>query len=97
MTGYPDGMCIDSEDMLWIAVFRGSKVIRIDPKTRKVLEAVTLPYQEVTSLAFGGPNLDILYVTTGSIEDHKNDEHAGLLYQITGLGVQGVPAVRANL
>ncbi len=62
--GAPDGMCIDSEDMLWIAHWGGSCVRRWNPKTGKVLETVNVPAPHVTSCCFGGKNLKTLYITT---------------------------------
>ncbi len=62
--GHPDGMTIDSEGMLWIALFGGSAVGRWNPKTGDVLETVTLPVKNITSCALGGKNLDELYITS---------------------------------
>jgi len=62
--GKPDGMCIDSEGMLWIALFRGGAVSRWDPETGKLLELVEIPCKYVTSCAFGGGDMKTLYVTT---------------------------------
>lgn len=62
--GAPDGMCIDSEDMLWIAHWGGSCVRRWNPKTGKVLETVSVPAPHVTSCCFGGKDLKTLYITT---------------------------------
>lgn len=57
---------------------------------------VEIPAPHVTSLAFGGPGLDVLFVTTGN--DVKNEpEGAGYLYKITGLGATGYPGVEFNL
>lgn len=97
--GYPDGMCIDSEGMLWVAVFEGdAAVIRINPKSRKLLKSIKLPQAEqITSVAFGGPNLDVLYVTSASSRGEAKNINAGKLYQITGLGVKGLPGVPVKL
>ncbi len=62
--GGPDGMCIDSDDMLWIAHWGGHCVRRWDPNTGSVLEQVTVPAPHVTSCCFGGEHLDTLYITT---------------------------------
>lgn len=49
---------------------------------------------QVTSAAFGGPNLDILYVTTAATtRDGEQSPQAGQLFQVTGLGVKGLPGV----
>lgn len=50
----------------------------------------------VSSIAFGGPNLDILYVTTASAGDSDN-ELAGYLFKITGLGTKGFGGVRVRV
>lgn len=64
--GLPDGMAIDEEDLLWVAMFDGSKVLRINPKTGEAVFEVVLPVPKITSCAFGGPDLDELYITTAS-------------------------------
>lgn len=64
--GYPDGMSIDSEDKLWIAHWGGFCVGRWDPETGKMIAKVEVPAPNVTSCAFGGENLDVLYITTAS-------------------------------
>lgn len=94
--GLPDGMTIDTNGNLWVACFSGYQVIQIDPrKTDTLLRSVKLPAKQVTSVAFGGKNLDELYVTTASftIDDVvlSGPEH-GAIYKITGLGVKGLPA-----
>jgi len=62
--GKPDGMTIDAEGMLWIARFRGGCVQRWDPAEGKLLQQIDLPVSNVTACAFGGDELDELYVTT---------------------------------
>ncbi len=62
--GHPDGMTIDSESMLWIALFRGCAVRRFDPGNGALLATVELPVSNVTSCALGGPDLQDLYITT---------------------------------
>jgi sugar lactone lactonase YvrE len=51
----PDGMCIDAEGMLWIALFGGGCVTRWDPLRGCLLERLALPCRQVTSCCFGGP------------------------------------------
>lgn len=87
----PDGMTIDTDGNLWIAFCHGACVVCYDPTTGKELRRVDLPCLETTACAFGGKNLDELYVTTG-IHKTEIEEHAGKLLCITGLGVRGEPA-----
>lgn len=64
--GLPDGMAIDDEDHLWVALFGGGKVIRINSETGEIVFEVVLPVPNITSCAFGGANMDELYITTAS-------------------------------
>ena len=66
--GMPDGMAIDSEGMLWVAHYGGSCVSRWNPKTAQLLLKIDLPVTQVTACAFGGPNLDILFITSAAQE-----------------------------
>lgn len=50
---------------------------------------------QITSAAFGGPNLDILFVTTASRGDQPAE--AGHLYKITGLDAVGTPGVKVKV
>lgn len=65
--GSPDGMTIDAEGMLWIALWGGSQVIRVNPATGERLARVEVPASQVTSCAFGGEQLDELYITTAAV------------------------------
>jgi len=87
----PDGMTIDANGNLWIAFCHGACVVCYDPNSGKELHRVELPCLETTACAFGGANLDELYVTTG-IHKTEVEEHAGRLLKVSGLGVCGVPA-----
>jgi sugar lactone lactonase YvrE len=66
--GYPDGMTIDSDGMLWIALWDGFAVAQYNPHTGEVLQKIDVPVPKVTSCAFGGENLDTLFITTASVE-----------------------------
>ena len=87
----PDGMAIDSAGNLWIAFCHGGCVVCYDPTTGAELRRVEIPCLETTACAFGGENLDDLYVTTG-VHRTVTEEHAGRLWVIRGLGVKGLPA-----
>jgi sugar lactone lactonase YvrE len=62
--GFPDGMCLDAENKLWVALHGSGRILRIDPATAQILGAIKIPARNVTSCAFGGPQLDTLYITT---------------------------------
>lgn len=62
--GKPDGMTIDTEGMLWIALFRGGCVGRWNPRDGRLLQTVSVPASQVTACAFGGAELATLYITT---------------------------------
>lgn len=84
--GFPDGMTIDEEGMLWIAHYNGSQVARWNPETGEKMESCKLPVSQVTCCTFGGPDLNELYVTTGREnldEDAAAEQpHAGSLFKI---------------
>lgn len=61
--GSPDGMTIDAEGNLWVALWAGAKVVRIDASGRLVQE-IPLPVSQPTSVTFGGENLDQLFITS---------------------------------
>jgi gluconolactonase len=59
---------------------------------------IKIPAEQVTSVAFGGPKLDILYVTTSNKEiKSKQPPPAGSLFKVTGLGVTGTEMTRVDL
>lgn len=61
----PDGMTIDVEGYLWVALFNGGKVLRLDPRTGETVFEVSVPdVRQVTSCTFGGRNFNELYITT---------------------------------
>lgn len=79
--GLPDGMTIDSEDHLWVALFDGGKVIRINPGNGETVFEVCVPVPKVTSCAFAGKNLDELYITTAH---YLMNEEALKKYPLSG-------------
>ena len=93
--GWPDGMTMDAEGLLWIAEWDGGCVSRWDPATGKLARRVKLPVSRVTSCAFGGPGLDELYVTTAwsrlDPARRRAQPSAGSLFRFRP-GVKGVPA-----
>ncbi len=64
--GYPDGMTVDAEGCLWVAHWGGWGLGRFDPDG-KPCGRIDLPVAQVTSCAFGGPDLSQLFITTAAI------------------------------
>jgi sugar lactone lactonase YvrE len=82
--GLPDGMAIDAEGMLWIALYGGSGVGRWNPATGSMMDFISLPVPNATSCAFAGEALDQLIITTAA------GNGGGHLY-IAEPGVKGMP------
>ena len=90
--GYPDGMTCDSDGCIWVAEVYSGRLVRFDP--RGALDRVVgLPVFSTTSIMFGGPNLDIAFITSMArpfgIRYHHERE-AGMVFAIHGLGVTGI-------
>ncbi|NIK89103.1 sugar lactone lactonase YvrE [Rhizomicrobium palustre] len=92
--GEPDGACVDEDGCLWIAVWGASAVIRYTPEGRvdRVLE---VPVRQPTCVTFGGPDLDLLFVTSASLGLGPCETGAGdvLVYNV---GVKGLAESRCN-
>jgi len=86
--GYPDGMAIDEEDGLWVALWGGGAVHRYDASGRLAL-VLALPVSNVTACAFGGPDLRTLFITTsGQGLDRADQPEAGAVFRYEA-GVRG--------
>jgi len=97
--GSPDGMTIDVEGNLWVG-FWGGGCIRNISQTGEIIREVEIPVSRVTSAAFGGDNLNELYVTTASYqltaEELANQPLAGSLFVIE-TQTQGLPEHRISV
>lgn len=93
--GMPDGATVDAEGRVWTAIYGGGKIAVYRPDG-KLERTIDLPVKLTSSVCFGGPDLDGLYVTT--IEHGRMDEPvepgAGDLYLVDGLGAKGLPEPR---
>jgi xylono-1,5-lactonase len=65
--GAPDGMCTDAAGRIWIAHWGGGCVSCHEPLSAAELLRIRLPASQVTSCAFGGPDLQTLYITTARV------------------------------
>jgi sugar lactone lactonase YvrE len=89
--GHPDGLIVDEEGFLWSGHWQGFRVTRYDPDGKKVSH-IDVPVPTATCMAFGGPGLDQLYITTGkkglSPEQIQKYPDAGDIFAVHA-GVRG--------
>ena len=90
--GQPDGLIVDAEGYVWNGHWGGSRLTRYDPQGH-IERQVRFPVRHVISFAFGGPNLDELFVTTAwwdySDEERQSSPQAGDLFRLRP-GVKGL-------
>jgi sugar lactone lactonase YvrE len=90
----PDGLTVDQEGGIWVALWGGGAVVRYGPHGAP-LATVRLPVDQPTSCAFGGAELATLFVTTAraGLDEAALDRqpHAGHVFRFDGLGVTGMP------
>jgi len=93
--GLPDGATVDADGLVWAAIYGGGKIaaFRPDGRLERVVEA---PVRLTSSVGFGGPGLDRLYVTTimHGVHGDPVEEGAGDLYVVDGLGTRGMAEPR---
>lgn len=95
--GAADGGTVDSEGCLWNANVYAGRIYRWRPDG-SVDRVIDMPVRKVTSVMFGGPNLDVLYVTSMAKPPLPRFPGDGVMrgsvFAVTGLGVTGVPEPR---
>lgn len=97
--GAPDGMTIDAEGKLWVALWGGNAVGRYNPESGALMQKILIPAPNVTSCAFGDNDLSTLYITTARewVKPTQLIEYpmSGGLFAVKP-GVKGVPAFFYN-
>ncbi|MGF1598972.1 MAG: SMP-30/gluconolactonase/LRE family protein [Acidimicrobiales bacterium] len=91
--GIPDGMCVDADGNLWVAHVGGRRVAKLDPGG-ELIDEIPVPAKAVTSVAFGGPDHDELYIVTADNLDDADKK--GSIFR-TRPGVAGVPTPLARV
>lgn len=90
--GYPDGMTVDAEGYLWVAIWGGGCILRLDPSGH-VVARVDVDAPQVSSVAFVGPDLDTLVITTAreglSPDEVASQPNAGRLFTFVP-GISGI-------
>ncbi len=87
--GFPDGLTVDAEGCVWVALWEGASVRRYTP-TGELDRVVPLPVPRVTACAFAGPDLTDLYITTARVGLTSPPALAGSVFVIPGAG-KGLP------
>ncbi|QQM29353.1 SMP-30/gluconolactonase/LRE family protein [Martelella lutilitoris] len=95
--GAADGATVDAEGYYWLALVYDGRICRYAPDGTLDRE-IEMPVKKVTSVQFGGPNLDVLYVTSMAKPPLPRFPGDGVLrgslFAITGLGIRGLPEPR---
>jgi sugar lactone lactonase YvrE len=98
--GVADGLTVDSEGAIWAAFWDGWKVARIAPDDGRIMQTVPMPVQRPTSVAFGGADLNELYVSSAkkdlSPAELTQQPQAGHLFRVR-VGVRGLPEPQVRL
>jgi len=101
-----DGSTVDAEGCVWTAEIRTGEVVRRTPDGQEE-RRIGMPVRNVTSVMFGGDNLDVIYLTSMGNTDFLGPEgvrlfgeaakpqpHGGGIFAVTGTGVRGIPEPR---
>ncbi|MEV5466843.1 SMP-30/gluconolactonase/LRE family protein [Streptomyces griseoincarnatus] len=83
--GFPDGLTVDADGCVWVALWDGGAVRRYTP-SGELDRVIELPVPRVTCCAFGGPGLTDLYVTTARVGLTAPHPLAGSLLVVPGAG-----------
>lgn len=95
--GSPDGMAIAEDGSLFIAHWGGHAIRRYDPVTGEELAVYQLPVPIPTCCAFGGKDMDELYITTSSLDAPEEEYPLAGSVLVIKPGVKGIKADRFKL
>lgn len=103
--GLPDGLTVDAEGFVWSAQWYGKCIVRYDPDG-KMERRIETPAKQTSSLAFGGPDLTDIFITSAAKStpmpemppgyDPSSGFFGGPLYHVN-LGIQGKPEYKARI
>ena len=96
LRGYPDGATVDAEGFVWSVEVYGGRLVRLAPDGT-IDRLIGMPCDSITSVTFGGADLDTLYVTSMARPyqgRRRLEREAGGLFAVHGAGVRGLPETR---
>lgn len=102
----PLGLAMDVNGDMWTGLYKGSAVVKIDPRAKAIVQTIALPTPMIDAPTFGGPELDVLYVATsnlpidyysGVISPPFRKPPAGNLFMIRGLSAKGTPSYQPTI
>ncbi len=97
--GTPDGLTIDSDGNLWVAIWDGGRVVQLSPEGEELAQII-MPVSRPTTVVFGGTDLRTLYITSASVDLTEKEKsaqpHAGALFSIQTQS-EGLPSQPFNL
>ena len=106
LAGVCDGSTVDAEGYIWTAELVTGDIVRRSPDGMEE-RRIGMPVRNVTSVTFGGDELDEIYVTSMARIDHPGSENhdtfrkelkpqfgAGSVFKISGLGIKGIQEPR---
>jgi sugar lactone lactonase YvrE len=83
--GIPDGLAVDSQGCIWLALWGPGRIHRYTPRG-ELDRVVAVPANQTTSCAFGGPDLDVLFITSASVglssRQRRRQPHAGAVFTV---------------
>lgn len=98
--GPPDGMTIDKNGYLWVSLYSGGRIVKVNAENGQVEDYVSVPAKLSTTPVFGGTNLSDIYLTTayrGLTDKERQDQpNSGRVFKITGVGQGAAPAYRCK-
>ena len=104
-SGLPDGLTVDAEGYVWCAHWFGGHIVRYDPDGA-IERTVPVPAKQTSSLAFGGPDLTDIFITSAALSDslplaplgytRESGYIGGRLFHVN-LGIRGREEYRARI
>ena len=95
-SGSPYGLCVDSDDNIWVGQWDGSSIAQIDQNGCE-LQRIKFPTRKITTLCFGGEDLTNIYINSAGGDDiQQNGQLAGALFHLS-LGIKGKYEYRSRL